>query len=468
MNFSPRFSFAYLSPQQAQKHVTVNEALRRLDALVSLAVRSRGPAAEPAAPAEGDAYIMAAAPSGAAWSAFAPDSIAVYQDGAWANFPPVEGLRAFVIDEALLVAFAGGAWNSVGGGTGNPSQFGVNATPDATNRLAVKSDAVLFSHDDVTPGTGDMRHAINKSAAAKTASHLFQTGFSGRAEFGLIGDNDFRIKVSANGAAWNTALVADRNSGFVGIGAVTPRGPLVVKGRSDGYALQFTATDVDSGGYLTSISASNFFMSQGAAYEGLQWVAKATTASVIGGSGATIAGYCNSGLTAGNSFAVNRRILITENDVSPGADNIESCGTASLRWTQVFAVSGAINTSDARDKELDGALDAAEMRVARRLLSAIGKYRWKEAIARKGAGARLHVGLTAQAVHEAFAAEGLDAARYGLWCEDEIIETVDDPEEGVDARPTGRTRQGLRYDQLMVFLIAALAVAGDEPRSAAR
>jgi hypothetical protein len=35
--------------------------------------------------------------------------------------------------------------------------LGIRATADPGNRLAVKSDGVLLSHDDVTPGTGDLR-----------------------------------------------------------------------------------------------------------------------------------------------------------------------------------------------------------------------------------------------------------------------------------------------------------------------
>ena len=454
MDLSPRFSLAYLKPQQAQKHVTVNEALRRLDALVGLAVKSRGLAAEPAAPAEGDAYIITATPTGAAWAAFSPGSLAVFQDGGWANIAPVEGLRAYVIDEAQLLAFAGGAWSNA---VGTPLQLGVNASADATNRLAVKSDAALFSHDDVTPGSGDMRHKINKSAAAKTASHLFQTGFSGRAEMGLIGDDNFTVKVSPDGASWTTALLADKSNGFLGLGAITPRGPVSVRGRADGWALQFSATDVDSGGFLTSVNPTNFFMSEGSTFEGSLWIAKATNAAIIGGSGAELRFFIDSGLTAGVSYSPTRRFLMTPTAASPGADNAQSGGAASLRYTQIYAVSGTINTSDAREKEIVGGLDAAETRVSRRILKAIVKYRWKDAIREKGESARLHVGLTAQAVHAAFAAEGLDAARYAMWCQDEIMETIDDPELGSIERPTGETRQGLRYDQLMIFLIAALA-----------
>jgi hypothetical protein len=44
-----------------------------------------------------------------------------------------------------------------------------------------------------------------------------QTNFSGRAEFGLIGDDDLTIKVSPDGSAWSTALVADRATGAVSL-----------------------------------------------------------------------------------------------------------------------------------------------------------------------------------------------------------------------------------------------------------
>jgi len=111
----------------------------------------------------------------------------------------------------------------------------------------------------------------------------------------------------------------------------------------------------------------------------------------------------------------------------------------------------------AREKTVDGPLDEAEKRAARRILSTVVKFRWNDAVERKGDAARIHVGVTAQSVAEAFAAEGLDASRYGVWCEDEIMETVDDGETGVTERASGQTCQGVRYDQLFVFLIAALA-----------
>lgn len=219
MEQSPRLSLSYIAPSQAQKHVTVNETFRRLDALVQLTVRSRIIAAEPASPVEGDAYILPASPTGAVWSGYGQHNLAVFQDGAWSEILASDGLRAWVSSDNELVAFNGASWAVItGGGAGEAAaKFGVNTTADATNRLSVKSDAVLFSHDDVTPGNDDCIIKVNKKAAADTASHLFQTGFSGRAEFGLAGDDNFHIKVSPdNFTTTYDALRIDKDNGNVG------------------------------------------------------------------------------------------------------------------------------------------------------------------------------------------------------------------------------------------------------------
>lgn len=92
----------------------------------------------------------------------------------------------------------------------NIAQLGVNASADASNKLSVNSDAILFN-----TATGDQRTKLNKSASANTAGFLFQNNFSGRAEFGLLGDDNFSLKVSPDGAAWKLALSLDKTTGQV-------------------------------------------------------------------------------------------------------------------------------------------------------------------------------------------------------------------------------------------------------------
>ncbi len=75
------------------------------------------------------------------------------------------------------------------------------ASPDSTNKLAVASDAVLFNK-----ATDDIQVKLNKQATGDTASFVFQTNFSGRAEIGNIGDSNFVFKTSADGNTFDTGL----------------------------------------------------------------------------------------------------------------------------------------------------------------------------------------------------------------------------------------------------------------------
>jgi hypothetical protein len=128
--------------------------------------------------------------------------------------------------------------------------------------------------------------------------------------------------------------------------------------------------------------------------------------------------------------------------LSPTTDNSYSCGFSSFRWTVIYATTGTINTSDRNEKEDIEELSLAELAVARRIKSLIKKFRFKDAVQSKGSQARIHVGAIAQEVQDAFTAEGLNANHYGLFCSDTS-------EEGI-------TTLGLRYEELLAFVIAAM------------
>lgn len=111
--------------------------------------------------------------------------------------------------------------------------------------------------------------------------------------------------------------------------------------------------------------------------------------------------------------------------LKPSADNLFTLGASGYRWSVVWAATGTISTSDPRLKRFisDADMWAA---VKRAVLSIdIQPFQWLDAIAAKGEDeARIHIGVNAQEVIDAFAAEGLDARRYALFCEDPEIETV--------------------------------------------
>ena len=213
---TPNLGLPYIMAAQSQKHVTHNEAIRALDAVVQLAVLDRDLAAPPVSPAEGDRYIVAASPTGD-WDGQS-GNIAAFQDGAWVFLSPNEGWIAWIADEEAAVVWSNSGWTALttsggGGGAtgdGNFTTVGINATADATNRLSLSSPATLLNN----AGAGHQLK-INKAAAGDTASLLYQSAWSGRAELGLAGDDDFRFKVSPDGSAWREAIVIDRSTGVV-------------------------------------------------------------------------------------------------------------------------------------------------------------------------------------------------------------------------------------------------------------
>ena len=221
-----------IAANQAQKHVTHNEALVQLDALVQLACLDKDLAAPPAAPAEGDRYLVVAAAPKGAWAGLS-GQVACFRDGVWIGLAPRPGWIAYVADEADLYTFAGGAWTSLRASFAtlqNLARLGIGTAADAVNRLAVKSEAALFSWDDATPGSGNVRLTLNKQAAARDAGLAFQTGFATRALFGTFGGDDVVLKVSPDGAAFSTPLSVSAATGRLSLGRIA--GPVEVSAQA--------------------------------------------------------------------------------------------------------------------------------------------------------------------------------------------------------------------------------------------
>ena len=209
MDETVNLKLPFIMPSQAQKHVTHNEALRALDAIVQIAVVDRDRNDPPVGPVEGQRHALGAVPTGV--FAGHAGEIAAYQDGAWAFYVPRQGWLIWDASDGVLLARDGSDWRPVVDWQGVP-MIGINATADTTNRLAVAADATLLTH----AGAGHQLK-INKASAGDTSSLLFQTAWAGRAEIGLAGSDDFAVKVSADGSTWHTALMIDRNTGAVAL-----------------------------------------------------------------------------------------------------------------------------------------------------------------------------------------------------------------------------------------------------------
>jgi len=244
MDATPRLQLPYIAPQQAQKQVTYNQAMRALDQLVQPAVKSRTIAMPPGSPAEGDTYVVGPAATGA-WAG-KDGQLASLLDGVWTFRTPADGWQLYVEDSAEIVIRQSGAWVSfVTNGGSAVARFGINTTADLVHRLAVASEASLFTHD----GAGHQL-ALNKAASADTGSILFQTDYSGRAELGLAGDDNLHVKVSPDGSTWFEALTVARSSGLVSL----PRGQLAFPASQNASADPNTLDDYEEGSWTPSVS----------------------------------------------------------------------------------------------------------------------------------------------------------------------------------------------------------------------
>lgn len=216
---SARLTLPYLAAGQMQKHVTLNEALTRLDALVQAAVVSRTTAEQPADPDDGDLHILPMDAHGAVWDGRPEGALMRFEAGGWTLVPAPDGMIVCVLDVGELVVRHDGGWRPLGELLGELQQLtrlGLGTTADADNPFAAKLNKALWTALETgSGGDGDLRLTLNKQGSGDVLSLLFQSGYGGRAELGLIGDDDLRLKVSADGSAWHEALSVDRATGRV-------------------------------------------------------------------------------------------------------------------------------------------------------------------------------------------------------------------------------------------------------------
>ncbi|MCV2890892.1 DUF2793 domain-containing protein [Ruegeria aquimaris] len=224
---SPKLGLPYIQPAQAQKHVTHNEAIRELDTLVQLRIAEFGTETAPGTPALGETHALGPVPGGA-WAGQG-GKLATWDGEVWQFLTPREGWLAWDIAASRLRSHAGGNWVYPDLNGDQLARLGIATAASDTNRLAVASEAVLFTHVG-----GDHRLKLNKAAAGDTASLLFQSDWTGHAEMGLADDTAFSLKVSADGDSWTQVMRADP-------GALRVDVPIT------GVAVQSSATDITAG-----------------------------------------------------------------------------------------------------------------------------------------------------------------------------------------------------------------------------
>ena len=366
--------------------------------------------------------------------------------------------------EKYFIFKANGVFQALTGGATFGGNVGIGTTAPATKLHVAVPDGELSI---LSSGASKAIRFLHNSTTSVIAG-VDQTGFASLQPITITGST-VQLDTSAGPTLTATA------SGNVGIGTATPEGKLAVAlagGRTYGTAWDnkvalFGGTAAFSAAFGISFDATNGGLLEtaepgvaslplrfgGSRFEfltgnvGIGTASPGSKLSVVGtvtafvpssqsaldiyntgvnkiwalapvtnGSDTDLALFTNSG-TPGTRLVLNG----ASGHVAPGADNTQTLGTASSRWSVVYAGTGTINTSDENDKTRLRTFTPEEIAAAKELAGSIGVYQWKDAVDQKGEdGARLHVGLIAQQVQAVMEKHGLDPWRYGFMCKDAI------------------------------------------------
>lgn len=255
-----------------------------------------------------------------------------------------------------------------------------------------------------------------------------QKGMDGDPVLFNIGSFRQSVKIIGNGQTSATLAVAQFGDEAQGSGVrlfkSAAAGPgLSSSGLSDGTTVGFLDAIYDTGDAHKRAGRINFFCA-----------------------GASDPAFTITTPDTSDNEDVNGLYIWKNGNFSPKTNGVVDCGTPQHLWNNVRASVGTIQTSDSRAKA--AAEDPSEA-----LMRAWGKvgfkvFQFRDAIEQKGEeAARLHVGVIAQEVAEAFASEGLDASRYGLFCYDEWDSWTD--EDGT-VHPAGNS-YGIRYEEALAL-----------------
>ena len=351
------------------------------------------------------------------------------------------------ISEAVLVQANG----NVGINTSSPS-----TTLDVTGTFNVTGATTVGNHVKMTNGFSYGWDDLSTRITGNSATDLIQfyTGASER----------MRLDSSGNLLVGKTAIGA----------------------ASDGFEARASG--------LTATSNTNdtaFSVNRNGTDGVLQYFFKSGT--VVGSIGSIAGGYLSISGTTGGRLQINGvdEYNWDTTQFYPSNDNQNDLGFITKRWDDIYATNPNINTSDRNEKQDILEITTAETAVAKACKSLLRSFRWIDAVEKKGDDARIHFGIIAQDLQDAFTAQGLDAGRYAMfvsstWWEakteveavEAVAEVTDEDgnvtTEAVEAKDsytrtdtfhtlaeapegaTERTRLGVRYSELLAFIIAAI------------
>ena len=344
--------------------------------------------------------------------------------------------------------FVDGGANAVGIGTSSPQNTLDLSSTSPQIRL---SDTDATGYSKISGSAGNIYLQADEGNAVASSKIDFRVDGTQR----MVLDSSGNLLVGKSSANSDNAGFEANASGFTA--ATRSDGTVFVMDRlvSDGTIIDFRKANTTVGS-IGTISGRTYFSNNG-----------------TGGSGIK----CQDGN------------IVPTDGTGVDRDNAWDWGASSVRWDDIFATNGTIQTSDRNEKQDIASLTSAEMLVAARISALFKTFRWKDKVAAKGNDARTHTGIIAQDVQAAFTAEGLEVGNYSLfisttWWEQDVdvpaveaVAEVTDEDgnvttEAVEAKDaytrtdtydtqseapegaTSKTRMGIRYPELLSFVAA--------------
>ena len=194
---TPLLGMDYLMPEQAQKHVTINDALRRLDGLVQLSVINRSQTAPPANPKNGDRYLIGANATGA-WQRH-DAKLALYEDTGWAFIAPQAGWLLWDAADEVLLVFDGMIWKPLKAGA---TPVNPTTSPAIPPRL-FKTEEAIF---DLSSNTG----------ALEIPSHITLLGVSALVLDEITGPANWKLGTNIGADRFGRGLGTDTGTEILG------------------------------------------------------------------------------------------------------------------------------------------------------------------------------------------------------------------------------------------------------------
>jgi len=307
------------------------------------------------------------------------------------------------------------------------NRVGIGTTsPAAELHIQSASPEIRFTDNDTVTNTGKITYLDSRLVIQSDDDN--QLG-SSTIEFQVDGSEVGRFDASGNllVGTTNTTLYSATSGGGV---LLDPNGPTTIARESTGTQPCLTLNNTGSDGTILG------FRKDGSTIGSI---------GVQAGNNITIGG--SQARHAGLNFAEDgSRGVISPMEAGSLIDDSVDLGSPTYRFDDLHATNGTIQTSDENEKQDIAELSEAETRVAVAAKGLLRKFRWQSAVEEKGDEARIHFGIIAQDLQDAFTAEGLDASDYGMFCSNTWTD-----DDGVE-----QTRLGVRYSELLAFIIAAI------------